>query len=323
MLGQSSCSGYSALPTRCWSPPSAGSTRSWPTRRCSTRCGRCCGGAGRRARAAGGPAPQRRWSCGCWCSSTSRTGAMSSSSGRCGATWPTGISAAWRAGGSRRQDARAPGPTPRGPRAPRGPRTRRRGRPRARVTSGRRLRIDTTVVEAPDPPPDRQRAVRRSVRVLSHAVRRLGPPGCACRGGARCPSQCEPSDAGDRAGHAAAGRRRDRGDPAAVSPVAPGHGTGGPPGCGECRGRGSAARWVPSAARRVAARALTVLEMMLPRAAQVIAQTRARILRRETKSPDKLVSLFEPYTRILRHGKPRRPTEFGGWWRSRRPRPAS
>jgi IS5 family transposase len=40
-------------------------------------------------------------------------------------------------------------------------------------------------------------------------------------------------------------------------------------------------------------------------------QTRARILRGETRSDGKLVSLFEPATEIIRKGKAGKPTEFG------------
>jgi IS5 family transposase len=44
---------------------------------------------------------------------------------------------------------------------------------------------------------------------------------------------------------------------------------------------------------------------------QVVAQTRARILRGETKSHGKLVSIFEPHTQIIRKGKKHKPTDFG------------
>jgi len=44
---------------------------------------------------------------------------------------------------------------------------------------------------------------------------------------------------------------------------------------------------------------------------QVLAQTRARVLRGDTHYPDKVVSLFEPHTEILRKGKLAKPTEFG------------
>ena len=53
------------------------------------------------------------------------------------------------------------------------------------------------------------------------------------------------------------------------------------------------------------------LGVMTDRVKQVMRQTRARILRGETHHPDKLVSVFEPHTEIIRKGKASRPTEFG------------
>ena len=44
---------------------------------------------------------------------------------------------------------------------------------------------------------------------------------------------------------------------------------------------------------------------------QVLAQTRARVLRGDTHYPGKVVSVFEPHTEIIRKGKLARPTEFG------------
>src|SRR5437879_13313216 len=44
---------------------------------------------------------------------------------------------------------------------------------------------------------------------------------------------------------------------------------------------------------------------------QVLAQTRARVLRGDTHYPGKVVSLFEPHTDIIRKGKLTKPTESG------------
>jgi transposase, IS5 family len=44
---------------------------------------------------------------------------------------------------------------------------------------------------------------------------------------------------------------------------------------------------------------------------RVLAQTRARILTGNTHYPDKLLSLFEPHTEAIRKGKAVKPTEFG------------
>ena len=44
---------------------------------------------------------------------------------------------------------------------------------------------------------------------------------------------------------------------------------------------------------------------------RVVAQTRARVLRGDTRFPGKVVSVFEPHTEIIRKGKLAKPTEFG------------
>ena len=53
------------------------------------------------------------------------------------------------------------------------------------------------------------------------------------------------------------------------------------------------------------------LDEMLPRVKQVMKQTRARIFRGDTRSDGKLLSLFEPSTEIIRKGKAGKPNEFG------------
>lgn len=53
------------------------------------------------------------------------------------------------------------------------------------------------------------------------------------------------------------------------------------------------------------------LDQMIPRMKQVLRQTRERILRGNTKTPDKLFSLFETHTEVIRKGKAHKPNEFG------------
>ena len=53
------------------------------------------------------------------------------------------------------------------------------------------------------------------------------------------------------------------------------------------------------------------LDTMVPRVRQVIRQTRQRIFQGITDSADKIVSIFEPDTEIIRKGKAGKPTEFG------------
>ncbi len=63
--------------------------------------------------------------------------------------------------------------------------------------------------------------------------------------------------------------------------------------------------------RRAIKRELAKLEKFIPRCEAIVKQTAARVLRGETRSEGKLVSIFEPETQILRRGKIHKPTEFG------------
>jgi IS5 family transposase len=53
------------------------------------------------------------------------------------------------------------------------------------------------------------------------------------------------------------------------------------------------------------------LERMIPLVQQVMHQTRERIFKGNTHVSGKLVSLFEPHTEVIRKGKAAKPTEFG------------
>jgi IS5 family transposase len=53
------------------------------------------------------------------------------------------------------------------------------------------------------------------------------------------------------------------------------------------------------------------LERMIPLVRQVMHQARERIFKGNTHVPGKLVSLFEPHTEVIRKGKASKPTEFG------------
>jgi len=53
------------------------------------------------------------------------------------------------------------------------------------------------------------------------------------------------------------------------------------------------------------------LTVMQERTRQVMRQAKARIFDGDTKHPDKVVSVFEPPTEIIRTGKASKPTEFG------------
>ena len=53
------------------------------------------------------------------------------------------------------------------------------------------------------------------------------------------------------------------------------------------------------------------LQTMIPRVQQVIRQTRQRLFEGNTHAEEKIVSVFEPETEIIRKGKASKPTEFG------------
>ena len=52
-------------------------------------------------------------------------------------------------------------------------------------------------------------------------------------------------------------------------------------------------------------------DQMIPRVRQVMKQARARVLEGNTRSANKLLSMFEPDTEVIRKGKASKPTEFG------------
>jgi transposase, IS5 family len=54
-----------------------------------------------------------------------------------------------------------------------------------------------------------------------------------------------------------------------------------------------------------------ILETMVGRVRQVVRQTQARVFQGMTKYPHKSMSLFEPHTEIIRKGKASKPNEFG------------
>jgi transposase-like protein DUF772/DDE family transposase len=63
--------------------------------------------------------------------------------------------------------------------------------------------------------------------------------------------------------------------------------------------------------RRALAGLRRQLDQTMPRVKQVMKQTRARIFRGNTRSEGKLLSLFEPSTEVIRKGKAGKPNEFG------------
>ena len=63
--------------------------------------------------------------------------------------------------------------------------------------------------------------------------------------------------------------------------------------------------------RKLLGKAKRQLDEMIPRVQQVLRQTRERVLRGNTRAEGKLLSVFEPETEVIRKGKAKKPNEFG------------
>src|ERR1700761_5953659 len=179
-------------------------------------------------------------------------------------------------------------------------------------TRGRRMRVDTTVVEAPIHYPTDSDLCADVVRVVGRELERIE------EAGAKLPFRRTDvrRSVGRRLREIAQGLRR-RGDAAKEAIKRPYR-----------RLLRVTARLVRQAAltaktlrrrlikmtsdrRRVVERSIAKLERLLPQARQVVRQTRARVVRGVSNSDGKIISIFEPYARIMRRGKLHRPTEFG------------
>ena len=182
----------------------------------------------------------------------------------------------------------------------------------AGVTTGRKLRVDTTVVEAPIHHPTDSGMCEDAVRVLSRAIRRL----CAAGVDLGFHFRNVHRSVSRRIREIAQGLRR-RGERAKRAIRRPYRRL--------LRITGRLARQAHRAVetarqqrkrmrgrtRKRVDRLVAHIETMLPRVRQVIRQTRGRVLRGESRTPGKIVSLFEPWAQIIRKGKLHQPTEFG------------
>jgi transposase, IS5 family len=68
---------------------------------------------------------------------------------------------------------------------------------------------------------------------------------------------------------------------------------------------------VKRGSRQVLQKAQRQLDEMIPRVEQVMRQTRQRVLGGDTRAEGKIVSVFESQTEVIRKGKAGKPTEFG------------
>ena len=169
-----------------------------------------------------------------------------------------------------------------------------------RVIQGRRLRVDTTVVETNIHYPTDATLLADGVRVLTRTLQRLGE---RVRTRTRSVARriFEIAQRSRTAGHRAdkAVRARSQARMKALYQEL----------LGIARAVVRDAEAAVARARHRHARA--PLAAMIELVQHVVVQTRARVLRGDTHFPGKVVSLFEPHTDIIRKGKLAKPTEFG------------
>ena len=175
------------------------------------------------------------------------------------------------------------------------------------VTQGRKLRVDTTVVESNIHYPTDSSLLGDGTRVLTRTMKKIESKSGGLKGKVR-----------DRMRSI---RKR-------VLAIALSTRLLGPP--GEKRRKRqyrellSLTRKVTNQAQRVLAEVkqsprrrtaveglAQTLETMVGRVRQVVKQTRMRIFAGDTKAPGKIVSVFEPHTEIIGKGKASKPNEFG------------
>ncbi len=169
-----------------------------------------------------------------------------------------------------------------------------------RLVRGRRLRVDTTVVETNMHYPTDATLLADGVRVLTRSLRRI-----AVRVRARTRSVArrvfEIAQRSRTAGSRVRPAVRER-SKARMKVLYQGL-------MGITRAVVRQAEAAVARARRRRHAAHLPATIALVR--QVLAQTRARVLRGNTHYPGKVVSLFEPHSEIIRKGKLAKPTEFG------------
>jgi IS5 family transposase len=182
-----------------------------------------------------------------------------------------------------------------------------------KIVQGRRMRVDTTVVETDIHYPTDGALLGDGVRVLTRAMKRItelaGAAGAKLRDRARSTRRCLVQIG--RACRSRTEQGKDRLHQCYRRLMA-------------ITGRvvGQAKRFAREVAAGVKRSVClldqaaieghrTYLETMIPRVQQVLRQTRERIIHGNTRAPGKIVSLFEPHTEVIRKGKAAKPTEFG------------
>ena len=177
---------------------------------------------------------------------------------------------------------------------------------RARVIRGRRLRVDTTVVETNIHHPTDSTLLADGVRVVTRTLQRLGR-GMRNRTRSVARRVFEIAQRSRALGVRTPPAKREQSKARmkdlyrgllriARAVVRDAHAAGAP-----------WSRRLPPHRRRL----VEQLHATLALVERIGRQTRARVFEGNTHYPDKVVSIFEPHTEIIRKGKLAKPTEFG------------
>jgi IS5 family transposase len=177
------------------------------------------------------------------------------------------------------------------------------------VVKGRKLRVDTTVVETNIHYPTDSKLMDDGVRVLTRVMKKVaavvGDVGTKLRDRSRSVKRRvleiayasrNKTEKGQQKMKAAYGKLLE-----ATSRVV-----------GQAKKfSDEIAGRVKKGPRVVLQKAKQQLDEMIPRVQQVMRQTRERVMRGNTKAENKIFSMFEPDTELIRKGKAGKPNEFG------------
>lgn len=177
------------------------------------------------------------------------------------------------------------------------------------VATGRRMRVDTTVVETDIHYPTDSTLLGDGVRVLTRIMKKVtvvaGQVGTRMRDRSRSAKLKVLAIARASRNKTEQGRQKMKKAYLQLLEIT-------------SRVTGQAKKFSREIADRVKRGNLSVLHQakkqldeMIPRVQQVLRQTRERVLRGNTKADGKLFSVFETHTEVIRKGKANKPNEFG------------
>src|SRR3984893_12156271 len=182
-----------------------------------------------------------------------------------------------------------------------------------RVAEGRRMRVDTTVVETNIHCPTDSSLLGDGVRVLTRTMKKItgiaGAAGAQLRDRSRSVKWRVLEIA-----RAARAKGRQSGEKLAQAYRRLLEATGRVVGQARrfAKEIGDGVKRAAEIRRQIVLEGLRrELESMVPRVRQVMHQTKARVFAGDTHAENKIVSLFEPNTEVIRKGKAGKPTEFG------------